>query len=148
MHDSDDLPDRVLTTIERRVKRRIRRQLTMAVLTIAFFFSVLMASTIPVYMGGHAWGMASGLLLIVWLPYSLWYLYRALVERGVQREIERERQHQLRLAREGAGIKREDRSTRLARFGGERTAFLADDGERWIEDELPLGDKPKRRLDA
>ena len=146
MHDSD-LPASVLQTIEQRVKRRIRSQMIMAVLTIAFFFSVLMASTLPTGWDASNWGMASVGLLLVWIPYTSGFCYRALVERGVQREIEHERQHQLQVAH-AAGRKREDRSGRLAGRADEADVYLGNDGELWSEDELAIERKPKRRLDA
>jgi type VI protein secretion system component VasK len=101
-----DLPASTLATIEQRVKRRIRRQLTMAVLTLALAFTLFMASATQWSPDRQVWGMMSGILLLVWIPYVLWYVYRALGARGVRREIERERQHQLHWPAKGVESKR------------------------------------------
>jgi hypothetical protein len=145
-----DLPASTLATIEQRVKRRIRRQLTMAVLTLALAFTLFMASATQWSPDRQVWGMMSGILLLVWIPYVLWYVYRALVERGVRREIERERQHQLQLAREGGRVKRVDRFAHLTGLEDDRGAFLSDDGELIYEDDLDINltDKPKRRMNT
>ena len=74
-------------------------------------------------------------------------VYHALVERGIRREIERERQHQLQLAREGGRAKREARYAHLAGLADDRESFLGDDGELWAEDELAIERKPKRHLE-
>jgi hypothetical protein len=88
--------------------------------------------------------MVAEVIFLIWLPYSLWFVYHALVERGIRREVERERQHQIQLVREGRRVKREDRYAHLAGLADDREAFLADDGELWFGDE----DKPKRRLEG
>lgn len=149
MPDSD-LTASTLTAIEQRVKRRIRRQLTMAVLTLALGFTMLMAVIAPWYEDRHVWGMLSGLLLLVWIPYTLWYVYRALVERGVRREIEREHQHQLQLARERGSVRHGDRFAHRVGLEDEPGAFLSDDGELIYEDDLDINltDKPKRRMNT
>jgi hypothetical protein len=138
MHSSD-LPDNVLAAIERRVKRRIRRHLILLGLTLLLLAS---QAAIP------GWPAAPVFALILWAAYVVWYLYQTMVDSGVRREIEREHQRRLQLIREGARSKREDRAVRLAGLADEHDTLLADDGELWIEDDLPSELKPKRRLDA
>lgn len=149
MHEPE-LPHSVLTAIEQRVRQCIRRRVIMALLTPSLFFAWFMAATTPSHAGGHQWGMASGLLLMVWLPYALWFIYRALVERGVQREIAREHQRRLELAREAGWARRGEHFAYLAGLEDEEGAYLADDGELWIEDDLLVGSefKPKRHLNG
>jgi predicted tellurium resistance membrane protein TerC len=142
MHDPE-LPASVLQTIEKRVKQRIRRQVIMVALTLALLFSVFMVNNTSYYAGGRYWGMAATFFFFAWVAYAFWFAYHALVERGIRREIERERAHQLQLVREGRRVKREERYTHLAGLADDREAFLDDDGELWFEDE----DKPKRHLE-
>jgi hypothetical protein len=142
MHEPE-LPDSVVSAIEKRVRRRILRHLTMVVLTCTLIFLVVWTPTIANFGVRHNWEAAFWAVLYIWIPYAIWYVYQALVERGVRREIEREYQRQIQLARAGRRFKREERYAHLAGLVDDREAFLADDGELWFEDE----DKPKRRLD-
>jgi len=134
-----DLPDNALAAIERRVKRRVRRHLILIGLSVLFLASL---AAIP------GWPAAPVIALILWAAYVVWYLYQTMVDSGVQREIEREHQRQLQLAREGGRVKRTERSARLTGVDDDRSAFLADDGALWIDDEPPGESKPKRRLDG
>lgn len=132
MHEPE-LPDSAVNAIEQRIKRRLRRRMTMVGLTFVLGITVVGGIVSPAYADKHTWGTMTALLLVVWIPYALWYGYRALIERGIRREIERERQLM------DAGIKPK-RSDRLA------DQDRAED-EPWIEADPSLAGKPKRRLE-
>jgi hypothetical protein len=80
-------------------------------------------------------------VLFVWIPYTIWYIYQALVERGVRREVER----QFGSAAKAGKRKRQDPADD---FDAERRRLrLFDDGKLFDKEaDLLSTDKPKREL--
>ena len=149
-----DQPDHA--AIERRVKRRVHRQIIMGVLslsTLLTLFLTIMTNQDTYYAEfSNLLGVAFFVSLITWIGYTFWYVYQIRIDAGIRHEIEAERAHQLRLVEAGLRTPYPPRKSHSQAAYTEEYV-LGDDGEILFDDEddldydsYPPLDKPKRRL--
>ncbi len=125
--------------VERRVRRRVRRNLWYTLDTLIMVINVYLVTTPPYFHRDFFWFWT-----VLWVAHTIWFVYQTLVERAIRRELERERELALLRAetlRYQMGLSGEYDEERLSRLSGDGLYPDEDEAVGWAT----IIGKPKRK---